>query len=246
MFPVISDRRIMDSITSLVAIDEVEIYTLSIPKQLPLQSRCGHRLDMFHYVRAERLLHHGEVCRILEIGVKRVIPEPQHLRGADVPGRERKHFVRVLRESMPLVGQAPARAYGDIVQLRSRVGHRAVEVGELAVEVDRQVERLLHSGDGVVGKAEDVVPDHPYARVLDRAHDPRDVLHAHLLGGAVPDVRVGGLDAQGEPVDPRLLHFRQVLLLHRVHPRVDPDVEVVSPLEDEVHDGHEMPLVEHE
>src|SRR6516225_7806339 len=135
--------------------------------------------------------------------MKCLVPEAQDLRGRYLLGRQWPAVVAMLRIAAPRVRQLPSPLQRQLVERRSRIGHSRIEVGELAVELLRELERLAHGGKVVVWQAEDEIADDEYSRLLDLAHDIDDVRLRERLLGAVANMRASRLYTECKPADSR-------------------------------------------
>ncbi len=188
-----------------------------------------------------------EIAVVGEVAVEGVVAEGEHLRAGERIGPQRERLVAVLRVADPGIRELPFLFHGHRVELGAGVGHRAVEVGELAVRLQREVERLLHGLAGVVGQPEDVVADHVDAGVLDLLHHLEDLGRAEAaLLHAVAHVLAARLDAEREPAEAGAGELVEELVLDGVHARVGPDVEIVAALDDAVADAEHVVAVQHE
>src|SRR5262245_65458011 len=107
----------------------------------------------------------------------------------------------MLRIAAPRLRQFPSALQRQLIERRSRVGHCRIEVGELAVELLRERERLAHGLKVVVWQSEDKVADHEDACRLDLAHNLDDVRLVERLLGAVAHVGAARLYATCEQAD---------------------------------------------
>ena len=71
--------------------------------------------------------------------------------------------------------QRPAVVDRHAEQRRSRIGHRRIEIGELAIELDGEIERLLHRRRSSSGRPKMKLPMTLIPALLDSPDDVDDL-----------------------------------------------------------------------
>src|SRR3972149_7262556 len=100
-----------------------------------LQSVIGHLADLLCGLVTKLTSDQIQVPRAAEIDLKGAVPQAQHFRGGTMLSGQRQRVHRVLGETGPLSRHFTALLESQLIERGARIGHRAIEIHEFAIEV---------------------------------------------------------------------------------------------------------------